>query len=490
MVATATRVLYVAAEAVPFAKAGGLGDVAGALPQALRRLGVDVRLMIPAYPNALSQTRDVRSVARFEDKPWPGAMELVSGVSVRDETPVILVRSHYFDRPGGPYADEHGRLWPDELERFAALCHAAARFIADANDWKPHIVHANDWHTSLIPSLLSARGEVAIPTLLTIHNASYQGTATAQQLRGFGVPARQLGSASRSFLELGVRHAALLNTVSPTYAKELQTKRFGCGLERLFAARSARLAGILNGVDYSVWNPARDPLISRSYDAGDLTGKAACKAALLDEMRLDTASFAPLIGVVSRLTEQKGLDLVVRIADVLITAGARMVVLGQGEPRLERAFEDLAARYPTRIAARIGFDEALAHRITAGADIFAMPSRFEPCGLAQLHSLRYGTVPVVSAVGGLRDTVTDAGQRGIERGATTGFVSRRFGPASLAIAVGKAMAVHPLTALWQTLQRNGMSQDFSWGRAARSYRDLYDRLSAGKSQHSYEIASL
>jgi starch synthase len=278
--------------------------------------------------------------------------------------------------------------------------------------------------------------------------------------------------------------------VSPTYAKELQTKRFGCGLQRLFAARSARLAGILNGVDYSVWNPATDPLIARTYNAADLAGKAMCKAALQGEMRLDSASFAPLLGMVSRLTEQKGLDLVVRIADVLITAGARMAVLGHGDPQLEKGFQDLAERYPTRVAVRIGFDEALAHRIIAGADIFVMPSRFEPCGLAQLHSLRYGTVPVVTAVGGLRDTVTDAGQRGIERGATTGFIARHFGPASLAVAIGKAMAVHPLTTLWQTLQRNGMRQDFSWGRAAQSYRDLYARLSAGKNRHFHEIASL
>ncbi|MBV8282884.1 MAG: glycogen/starch synthase, partial [Candidatus Eremiobacteraeota bacterium] len=383
MDATATRVLYVAAEAVPFAKAGGLGDVAGALPAALRRLGVDVRLMIPAYPSALSQIRDVQTIAQFAGDQWPGPLDVIEGTSIRDRVPVFLVRSHYFDRAGGPYSDEHGDLWPDDAERFAALCYAAARLVNETHDWRPHVVHANDWHTALIPSLLSKTGASGVPTLLTIHNAAYHGSATAEQLRQFGVPAAQLrpAKASHSFLELGVRHATRLSTVSPTYAKEIQTKRFGSGLQRLYAGRAAALTGILNGVDYSIWDPSQDALIARAFDASDLSGKAECKAAVQAEMRLDTASFAPLLGIVSRLTQQKGLDLVLRIADVLITAGARMVVLGQGEAELERAFEELAVRYPTRIAVRVGFDEALAHRITAGADIFLMPSRFEPCGL-------------------------------------------------------------------------------------------------------------
>jgi starch synthase len=471
------RVLFVIAEASPLAKAGGLGDVGGALPATLRRLGVDVRLMLPAYPSALQNVDGARVARRFEGSAWPGPLEIIAGSAPPDAVPVYLVKSErYFDRAGGPYADEHGVPWPDETERFAALCHAASRFAMEAEDWRPTIVHANDWHTALVPALLKSNDRPVPRSLMTIHNASYQGNASAEDLRRFGVASGQLTApprAGHSFLELGTKWADRVSTVSPRYAMEIQTKRFGCGLERLFAARGKTLAGILNGADYARWDPSIDSGIARRYDATDLTGKAACKAALESELGLERSSFAPIVGVVSRLAWQKGLDLAVRITDVLVTAGARLAVLGQGEPQLEADFRALAARYPGRVAVRIGFDEGLAHRITAGADIFLMPSRFEPCGIAQLHSLRYGTVPIVSRVGGLADTIEDAGQRGIMPGKTTGFQMRHFGPASLAVAVGKAMAVHPLGSMWQALQRNGMERDFSWGRSAQAYRDLY-----------------
>jgi starch synthase len=477
MDAASIRVLFVIAEAAPSAKAGGLGDVGGALPAALRRLGIDVRVMLPAYPSTLRGIDGASVVCRFEGSAWPGPVEIVAGFASANRVPMYLVKSaQYFHRPGGPYADEHGAPWPDETERFAAFCHAAARFVMEADEWRPTIVHANDWHAALVPALLRAYDRPAPPSLMTVHNASYQGGASAEDLRSFGIASYQLTApprAGHSFLELGTKYADRVSTVSPRYAIEIQTKRFGCGLERLFAARGKTLAGILNGADYARWDPSIDSGIAQHYDATDLTGKAACKAALESELGLEPASFAPIVGVVSRLTWQKGLDLAVRIADVLVTAGSRLAVLGQGDAQLEADFGALATRYPGRIAVRIGFDEALAHRITAGADIFLMPSRFEPCGIAQLHSLRYGTVPVVSRVGGLVDTIQDAGQRGIVPRKTTGFQMRHFGPASLAVAVGKAMAVHPLGSLWQTLQRNGMQRDFSWGRSAQAYRDLY-----------------
>ncbi|HZV80134.1 MAG TPA: glycogen synthase GlgA [Candidatus Binatus sp.] len=477
MDAATPRVLFVIAEASPLAKAGGLGDVGGALPAALRQLGIDARVMLPAYPSALRDIEGASVARRFEGSAWPGPLEIVAGFAPPAATPVYLVKSsRYFDRAGGPYTDKSGVPWPDQIERFAAFCHAAARFAKEADDWRPTIVHANDWHAALVPALLKAGNRPALPSLMTVHNAFYQGNASAEDLRRFGVASGQLTTAPRaghSFLELGTKCADRVSTVSPRYAMEIQTKRFGCGLERLFAARGKTLAGILNGADYARWDPSIDSGIAQPYDATDLTGKAVCKAALESELGLERASFAPIVGVVSRLAWQKGLDLAARIADVLVTAGARLAVLGQGEPRLEADFRELAARYPGRVAVRIGFDELLAHRITAGADIFLMPSRFEPCGIAQLHSLRYGTVPVVSRVGGLADTIEDAGQRGIVPGKTTGFQMRHFGPASLAVAIGKAMAVHPLGSLWQALQRNGMKRDFSWGRSAQAYRDLY-----------------
>ncbi|MBV8171308.1 MAG: glycogen synthase GlgA [Candidatus Eremiobacteraeota bacterium] len=469
------RVLFVIAEASPLAKAGGLGDVGGALPSALRSLGVDVRLMLPGYPSALNAVQQAAIAHRFDDSSWAGPLEIIAGHMPGGDVPVYLVKSkRYFERPGGPYTDESGKAWPDETERFAALCHAAVRFVDESRDWRPSIVHANDWHAALIPAMLKAQGLRSASSLLTIHNASYQGVVSKAELRRYGIPVSQLrGRRAHSFLELGARHADRLSTVSPRYAKEIQTKKFGCGLERLFASRARTLVGILNGADYTRWDPAIDVAIQEKYDSTDLSGKAACKSALQRALALEGSSQAPLIGIVSRLTWQKGLDLVPRIAKSLIACGARIAVLGQGEPRLEADFLKLAARYPYRVAVHIGFDEALAHQITAGADIFLMPSRFEPCGIAQLHSLRYGTVPVVARVGGLADTVEDGGERGIASGKTTGFLMRRFSSASLGAAVKKTIAVFAAASEWQTLQRNGMKKNFSWDRSARAYRDLY-----------------
>ncbi len=475
------RVLFVAAEAFPMAKVGGLADVAGALPHALRDCGLDARLMMPAYPSAMAHVREVTPVMHRDDVGGFGPVDFLAAQTIEDGVPIWLVRSQrHFERPGGPYADEHGVAWPDNLDRFALLCNAAAVFAADYPQWRASVVHANDWHTALIPSLLLAQ-QTSATCLLTIHNAAYQGHASLEQLRSFGVPAEHLANlpaSARSFLGVGVCHADHLNAVSPSYAREIQTSQAGCGMERLFASRSRSLEGILNGADYRVWDPRHDALIAARYDDSDLTGKAACKSSLIQEMGLETASFAPLLGVVSRLSAQKGLDLLIRMADVLVTSGARLVVLGQGEPEVEQGLLALAARYPRRVAASIRYDEALAHRIMAGSDIFLMPSRFEPCGLNQLYALRYGAVPIVAAVGGLADSVTDAGQVGIDRGLTTGFAMRRFSPASLSLAIGKAMAVYPIGTLWQALQRNGMRQDFSWTRSAERYSALYGRLAS------------
>lgn len=462
------------------AKTGGLGDVAAALPAALARNGVDIRLMMPAYPSALGQVRGLAVERHFDNLAGFGAVDLLIGRAPQSDLRVWLVFCrNLYDRPGGPYHDAYGAEWPDNLERFALLCQAASRVAADACNWRPDVVHANDWHTALIPSLVTAQPNSGIATLLTIHNASYQGLASLKQLRSFGLPAerlQRLGSGKLSFLSLGIQEADLLTAVSPSYAQEIQTAEFGFGLEDLFAARSRDLTGILNGADYGVWDPRHDPLIAHHYGELNFGGKLTCKAALLEELKLDGARPAPLLAIVSRLTWQKGLDLVAKSAEQLLAAGAQMVVLGVGEATLEQGFRELAARHPDRVAACIRYDEELAHRIIAGADIFLMPSRFEPCGLNQMYSLRYGTVPVVAAVGGLADSVVDAGERGVADGTTTGFVFRESSAAAFATAARRAVAVHTNRPLWQALQRNGMRQDFSWDRAARAYRELYLRL--------------
>jgi len=462
------------------AKTGGLGDVAASLPAALASTGVDIRLLMPAYPSALEQVRELAVDRHFDDLAGFGQVDLLTGRTPKTDLRIWLVFCRrLFERPGGPYHDEYGAQWPDNLERFALLCQAAARVAEGIADWRPEVVHANDWHTGLIPSLLTTGSAATTPTLLTIHNASFQGDASLKQLRSFGVPLERLqrfGSGKLSFLSLGVQEARLLTAVSPTYAKEIQRAEFGHGLEDLFAARSRDLSGILNGVDYDVWDPRHDEHIAQSYDERKLAGKSACKAALLGELGLDGAQRSPLLGIVSRLTLQKGLDLVLERIGDLIDAGARLAVLGQGDSKLERGFREQAARHPSRVAASLRYDEGLAHRIVAGADIFLMPSRFEPSGLNQMYSLRYGTVPVVAAVGGLADSVVDAGERGVAAGVTTGFRHAACSAAAFSVAARKAIAMHADQPLWQALQRNGMRQDFSWTKSAQEYRRLYERL--------------
>ncbi|MBV8163472.1 MAG: glycogen synthase GlgA [Candidatus Eremiobacteraeota bacterium] len=474
------RVLFCASEIFPMAKTGGLGDVAAALPAALARMGVDVRLLMPAYPSALEHVRGLAVERHFDDLAGFGAVDFLAGRTPSGLRIWLVFCRRLYERAGGPYTDEFGADWPDNLERYALLCQAATHIAAAPTDWQPQLLHANDWHTALVPNLLAAR-DVNIPTLLTIHNAWYQGEATYAQLRAFGLPAERLqriGSGKLSFLSLGVQAAATLTAVSPTYAEEIQTSDFGYGLEDLFAARSRDLTGILNGVDYEVWNPALDKHVAQTYDERRLAGKSACKAGLLQEMALDRDQHAPLVGIVSRLTWQKGLDLVIERAADLLDAGARMVVLGEGDQKLERGFRDLASRHPSRVAARIGYDEALAHRIIAGADIFVMPSRFEPCGLNQMYSLRYGTVPVVAAVGGLADSVVDFGEQGVAAGLTTGFRHEADSAIAFSDAARKAVALYRDRPLWQALQRNGMRQDFSWDVSARAYLTRYRSLVA------------
>ncbi|MBC5805842.1 MAG: glycogen synthase GlgA [Candidatus Eremiobacter antarcticus] len=491
-VSATARVLFVASEIFPLAKTGGLGDVSAALPAALIKLGADVRLLMPAYRGVLRQVPDARLIADIDDLAGFGRVRVLLGSAPGSGVPLYLVVSvPLYGRPGEPYHDEAGDIWPDNDERFALLCHAALA-IARSNDgasdpWQPDIMHCNDWHTALVPALVNAqRGDgpagaaPPVRTLLTIHNAAYQGPVSAQQLHEFGLSTSADSSAQgdTSFLALGIQHANRLTTVSPTYAKELQTREFGCGLETLIAARAADFTGILNGVDYSVWDPSHDAALPAAYDALDPQGKAACKRALLQELGLSDDMETPLLAVVSRLTAQKGLDMLVEASGDLLAKAVNLVVLGSGDAGLEAAFRALAADHPAQVAVRLEYDERLAHLIMAGADIFLMPSRFEPCGLNQMYALRYATVPVIHAVGGLADTIVDADDESVEAGSGTGFVFRRPSANDFMSAIARALLMRENTPAWRRLQSNGQAQDFGWEKAARQYLGIYRELIA------------
>lgn len=462
------------------AKTGGLGDVAAALPAALRDAGTDIRLLMPAYPSALAMLREVKLARSLGDLRGCGPTDLLLGMTPDTALPIYLVRNpRLFDRGGTPYHDPSGQLWPDNAQRFALLSAAAAALAMDGDaGWQPQLVHANDWHTALLPALVTSQASAR--SVLTIHNAAYQETLDARQAEQYGVAGvmRGLTGATLSFLSVGIAAANLLTTVSPTYALEIQTPAFGCGLERLIAKRAADLRGILNGIDVTVWNPASDVQLAARYDKADLAGKSVCKQALLSEMRLSLEPATPLIASVSRLTSQKGLDVLLECLPQLLSSGYGFVLLGTGDAQLEASYAELAQRLPQSAAVRIAYDESLAHRIIAGADMFVMPSRFEPCGLNQMYSQRYGTVPIVHAVGGLADTVVDAASA--QGRPFTGFWVGTLSSAGLAAAIDRAANSYRDRETWSRLQRNGMNQDFSWAASAREYLRAYeDALRSG-----------
>ena len=447
------RVLFVTPECTPLAKAGGLGDVSAALPPALRALGLEVDVLLPGYAQVLRQIGDATEVARFS--------ELGLDCRVLKSNELLVLECAPLYQREGIYQDPGGQDWPDNALRFGLLSKVAARLDAGYD-----VVHCNDWPAALMP-VFSQK-----PSLLTVHNLAFQGNFERSWLARLGLPAEsfsmhQLEFHGRvSFLKGGLVHAGAINTVSPTYAREIQTGEFGCGLDGLLRERHAVLSGILNGIDTDAWNPASDPHLAQPYDASSLDRKASNKRALQRRLNLEPSDEL-LIGLVGRLTRQKGIDLVAAAAHELAALPAQLAVLGQGERSLEGALAAAAARHPGRIALATGFDEELAHLIEGGADIFLMPSRFEPCGLNQMYSQRYGTPPVARATGGLVDTIVDG---------ETGFLFDRAEPAALAAAVRRAIAVWREPARWREVQRAGMGRDFSWQAAARQYAQLYSRL--------------
>ena len=478
------RVLFAASEFAPLVKTGGLADVAAALTAALRGLGVDVRVLLPAYREVLSGIGSTRRVARVPGIGGFPAAELLQAEAAEFHHLLVVKCPALFERDGGPYVDREGVDWPDNALRFGSLSHTAALLSTPASpcDWRPQILHCNDWQTALAPAYHFWRRSPHAPCLMTIHNLAFQGVFPASVLTGLALPRESLRIdgveyyGNVSFLKAGLFYADRITTVSPSYAREIQSPALGFGLHGLLAGRSASLEGILNGIDVASWNPRTDPALAATYDADSLERKTLNTAALRSRFELAARTDLPLAGMVSRLVSQKGLDIVVDAAERIVELPMQLVIFGTGEPEIESALLALARRLPGRIAVRLGFDEELSHLVEAGADMFLMPSRFEPCGLNQMYSQRYGTPPIVRRTGGLADSVIDCTPATLADKTATGFVFDEPTAQALFSAVRRARDAWEDRTLWRQIQVSGMARDFSWDTSARRYLELYRAL--------------
>ncbi|MDQ7977833.1 glycogen synthase GlgA [Paraburkholderia sp. SARCC-3016] len=482
------RALHVASELYPLLKTGGLADVTGALPPALIELGADVRVLLPGFPSVLAGLADLKPVARLERTFGAREATLEQGTLAANGVIVYVLRADaFYERPGNPYLDAQHVPYGDNAQRFALLGWCAAQLAQHLDPaWAPQIVHAHDWHAGLAPAYLKAagreRGRPLAKSVFTVHNLAYQGVFPAQQFGMLGLPSDFFGIdgiefyGQMSFLKAGLYFSDRLTTVSPTYAREIQTLAQGGGLHGLLRQRTHDLSGILNGVDYTVWKPSTDTLLPARYTDTRLAGKRACKTSLQARFGLPQKSDVLLFGVVSRLTEQKGLDLLLAALPEIIRRGGQLVVFGTGDPALETGLQRVAQTHPESVAVELGFDETLAHAIIAGSDVVAVPSRFEPCGLTQLYALAYGTLPLVHRVGGLADTVVDASLENLADEAATGFVFDRFEPEALAAAIRRAFALYARRSEWKATQQRAMREDFGWSTSAGRYLALYREL--------------
>ena len=482
------RALHVASELYPLLKTGGLADVAGALPSALIELGADARVLLPGFPSVVAGLADLRPVAQLGRRFDSPNVTLEQGTLPANGLVVYVIRADsLYNRPGNPYLDAEHVPYGDNAQRFALLGWVAAQLAQHLDpEWAPQIVHAHDWHAGLAPAYLRAaerqHGRAFARSVFTVHNLAYQGVFPAHLFGQLGLPADFFHMqgiefyGQMSFLKAGLFYSNRITTVSPTYAREIQTLAQGGGLDGLLRNRSHDLSGILNGVDYTVWNPATDTLLPEHYTSTLLSGKHACKAALQKRFGLAGKSDALLFGVVSRLTEQKGLDLLLAALPEIVRRGGQLVVFGTGDAALEKGLQRVAHSHPDSVAVELGFDESLAHAIIAGSDVVAVPSRFEPCGLTQLYALAYGSLPLVHRVGGLADTVVDASLENLADDLATGFVFERFEPDALGAAIRRAFALHARSTEWRATQRRAMRQDFGWGASAQRYLALYREL--------------
>ncbi len=474
------RVLFAASEAFPWIKTGGLGDVAGYLPRALQQAGAEVTLALPGYARLLAQL-ELHTVTHV---PCLQGYALLKEARGPDGVRLWVVDHPLFaERDGNPYVGPDGHPWPDNDLRFGLFSQVLARVVAGglAPGARFDRVHCHDWQTGLLPVYLR-EADHRLPTVFTIHNLSYQGLFPRDTLHRLQLPDHYWSPQGLefhgqfSFIKGGLVYADRLTTVSPTYAREIQTEAFGYGLAGLLRHRAADLVGILNGIDTSVWNPATDPHLPCHYDARHLQEKAACKEALQQRFDWIPRPDTFLLGTVGRMVHQKGTDLLLDALPELMELPLRIVLVGSGDPALEDRALAAEGEWPGRFACYIGYDEGLAHLLEAGADAFLMPSRFEPCGLNQMYSQVYGTPPIVSHTGGLADTVVGANEATLRDGSATGFFLPSLDSAGLVTAVQSALTLYRQREPWRVLQRNGMARDFSWARSARAYLKLYRAL--------------
>jgi len=487
------RILVVSSEVYPFAKTGGLADVAGSLPLELARLGHDVRVAMPKYAvvdearfNLVPILDEI--IVRLGDTSY--LTQIKRSFFPDSNVPVYFVQNHsLFGRPG--LYQENGEDYRDNDIRFGVFCKAVL-WLMKALDWQPDVIQCNDWQTALIPIFLRNDPEVAaadpifpkLKVLYTIHNLAYQGLFERDTLMRLGLapslftPEKLEFYGKVNLMKGGILYADAISTVSRRYAEEIQTPEYGCGLDGLLRERRDRLFGIMNGIDYNVWNPQTDPHLPVHYGPNSLGGKTRCKKALQAELGLEVNGDTPLVAMVTRLDPQKGLDLVAEALDAIMAEKLQFVLLGMGHPHFHELFESAAKRWPGRMSVNLRLDIPLSHRIEAGADIFLMPSRFEPCGLNQLYSMRYGTIPVVRRTGGLADSVVDATDENIANGKATGFVFEEYRAAAMMDALRRALSAFKKKPLWRQLQRTAMAQDFSWSASAKKYVEVFERILA------------
>ncbi|MBU6299036.1 MAG: glycogen synthase GlgA [Alphaproteobacteria bacterium] len=468
------KVLSVVSEAYPLIKTGGLADVAGALPAALAPYDVRLTTLIPGYPPVMKALEKSQTVHHYKDLLGVEA-HLVGGIAGGLEV-IVLDAPALYTRGGGPYAGPDGKDWPDNWRRFAALGRAGAD-VAAATD----LLHAHDWQAAMAAAYLRFDKKTATPSVVTIHNIAFPGRFPAEIFPSLGLPLEAFSIdgveyfGGVGFLKSGLQAADAITTVSPTYAEQIHEPEFGMGLDGLIAARRDRVFGIVNGIDTAVWNPASDQNLAAVYDDGTLRAREENRRAAEVAFGLSEGE-EPLFCAVSRLTQQKGMDVLAAVVDELVAMGGRLAVLGTGEAEIEAAFTAAAVRYPGAVGVRIGYDEALSHLLQGGADAIVIPSRFEPCGLTQLYGLRYGCIPVAARTGGLADTIVDANEAALASGAATGFLFDSVTPEGLTRALQRAMGAFGRREIWRCLQKRGMKTDFSWARSGQRYAELYKRL--------------
>lgn len=485
------RVLFATSEAYPLIKTGGLADVSGALPKTINNLAefdsavanVDVKILIPGYSAVLEKLKNIIPIANIEA--LGQTCTLLMGKMPDSDTEVIVIQNTpLYERKGGPYSDQNGIEWLDNALRFGVLSRVASLLCSKNSplqDWMPDLIQCNDWQTGLAPAYMKLVDFSSTKSILSLHNLAFQGCYDISWLKALELPAENFKISGFeyhgqiSFLKAGLVYADKLSTVSPTYAQEIQTEAFGFGMQGLLQIRKDDLTGILNGIDTEEWTPKTDPSLIKNYSVSDLTGKQAVKKALQQQLGLHVDANAPLLGIVSRLTHQKGLDLLPVIMHQLIANGCQFAILGSGDKALEASFNDFAQRYPEQVSMNSGYNETLSHNIMAGSDMFIMPSRFEPCGLNQLYGLAYGTPPIVSPTGGLADSVCDTNDITIKNNTATGFVMKSVSSASLLVTIEHALAAWKNRTLWQKIQKNGMQQDIGWDSSAKAYLKLYEK---------------